>query len=135
MWGTSNIYMYIFIYMFIYMSYICNICLCICMYVYCKHIYAYTFQFIWNKIPVLAKLVMTCCRYTKSKWSYLNITVFWCCSNFLHKRKLKTFIKQTLHVHFLEPVNLLGLQSLLWLAHAIIKTCVCYFFFNGFYFI
>ena len=41
----------------------------------------------------------------RSEMSYLNITVFWCCGNFLDKRKLTYLIKQRLHAHFVEPVS------------------------------
>ena len=46
---------------------------------------------------------MTWCTYTKSQISYLNITVFWCCGNFLN------LIQQILHVDFVELINWLGL--------------------------
>ena len=63
----------------------------------------------WNMILVLAKLVTTWCTYRKTEMPHLRITVFWCCGNFLDKRKLMYFIKQTLQVHFAEPINWLGL--------------------------
>ena len=46
---------------------------------------------------------MTWCTYTKSQMPYLNITVFWCCGNFLNLNQ------QILHVDFVEPINWLGL--------------------------
>ena len=46
---------------------------------------------------------MTWPTYTKSQMPCLNITVFWCCGNFLN------LIQQILHVDFAEPINWLGL--------------------------
>ena len=63
----------------------------------------------WNEIPVVVQLVTTWCTYRKLKMSYSNIIVFWCCGNFLDKWKLTYLIKKTLHVHFVEPINWLGL--------------------------
>ena len=36
---------------------------------------------------------------------YLNIKVFWCCGNFLDKRKLTYLVEKTLHVYFVEPTT------------------------------
>ena len=56
----------------------------------------------------------------KSKMSYLKITVFWCCGNFLDKRKLTYLIIQTLHVHFVKPTNWLGLlPSYSWIMQSL----------------
>ena len=63
----------------------------------------------WNKIPVVVQLVTTWCTYRKSKMPHLNIKVSWYCRNILDKWKLTHLIKQTLHVHFVEPINWLGL--------------------------
>ena len=49
------------------------------------------------------------CTYRKTKISYLNMTIFWCCGIFLDKRTRTYLIKQTWHVHFVEPINSLGL--------------------------
>ena len=62
---------------------------------------------------------MTWCAYTKSKVPYLNITVFWC-GDFLGKKTLTYLIKQALHVHFIEPINWLGLYlSYNWIVQSI----------------
>ena len=59
-----------------------------------------------NKITVIAQLVTTWCTYRMSKIPYLSIIVF---CNILGKWKLTDLIKQTLHVHFVESINWLGL--------------------------
>ena len=87
-------------------------------------------RFFWNKIPVLTQLVTTWCTYTKLKMPYLNFTVLWYCGNFLDKRKLKYLIKQTLHVHFVEPINWLRLcLSYNWIIQSL-KTVSAIFFYQ-----
>ena len=68
--------------------------------------------------------------YKISKMPYLNITVFWCCGNLLDKRKLTYLIKQTLHVHFVEPINWLGLfLSFNWIMQSL-KTVSAIFLYQ-----
>ena len=73
--------------------------------------------------------VTTWCTYRKSKMPYLNIIVFWCC-NFLDKWKLTYLIKQTLHVHFVELINWLGIYlSCNWIMQ-LLKTVSAIFLFQ-----
>ena len=73
--------------------------------------------------------VTTWCTYRKSNMPYLNIIVFWCC-NFLDKWKLTYLIKQTLHVHFVEPINWLGLYlSYNWIMQ-LLKTVSAIFLYQ-----
>ena len=68
--------------------------------------------------------MVTWCTYTKSQMPYLNITLFWCCGNFLN------LTQQILHVDFVEPIKWFRFIPFLQLVHAIIKACASQFFYK-----
>ena len=121
------IYINIYIYIYIYIHQISNILIDI---IISNLKLLRLLRLFWNKIPVVAQLTTTWCTYRKSKIPYLNIIVFRWCGNFLGKWKLMYLIKKTLHVHFVEPLNWLGLYlSYNWIMQ-ILKLCLLFFFFS-----